>query len=412
MDRLLLTGFPGFLGSALLPRLLGAPPRRCRRLPGAGRTPRRRRGSACATWGASTRDCQDRIELVDGDITEPGLGLDAETRGRPRGDVTEVWHLAAVYDLAASRGPGSPGQRGRDGARPRRCAGSLAAAGAAAPRQHLLRQRPVRRGVPRGRPRGRPALPQPLRVDEVRSRAAGPRGDGQGSAGDDLPARDRRRRLGTGETQKYDGPYFLARFLARQPGPVAVVPRVGDPDTVRVCLVPRDFVVDAMDALSVLPASVGRTYALTDPAPPTVRQVVDAFSARLGKKVVWVPLPLSPDACPDRPGARPGAAARPARRGRRLLRLADDLLDGQHHGRPRRHRGVAALRSPTTPTGWSTSWPGTPTSGRRRWSEVARAADRRPHRRRRQPDRPRARPRQGGHLPGSHLPARAGRDLG
>ena len=57
---------------------------------------------------------------------------------------------------------------------------------------------------------------------------------------------------------------------------------------------PRDFVVGAMDALSVLDVSVGRTYALTDPHPPTVRQVVDAFSARLGKRVVWVPLPLGP----------------------------------------------------------------------------------------------------------------------
>ena len=98
----------------------------------------------------------------------------------------------------------------------------------------------------------------------------------------------------TGETQKYDGPYFVAQFLARQPGPVALVPRVGDPDAVRVCLVPRDFVVDAMDALSVLDASVGRTYALTDPDPPTVRQVVDRFARHLGKRVTWVPLPLGP----------------------------------------------------------------------------------------------------------------------
>ena len=51
----------------------------------------------------------------------------------------------------------------------------------------------------------------------------------------------------TGETQKYDGPYFLATFLRRQP-PVAVVPSVADPDRVRFCLVPRDFVIDAMDA--------------------------------------------------------------------------------------------------------------------------------------------------------------------
>jgi hypothetical protein len=56
--------------------------------------------------------------------------------------------------------------------------------------------------------------------------------------------------------------------------------------------VPRDFVVEAMDELSVLDRSVGRTYALTDPNPPTVRQLVDTFARHLGKRVLWVPLPL------------------------------------------------------------------------------------------------------------------------
>jgi thioester reductase-like protein len=95
----------------------------------------------------------------------------------------------------------------------------------------------------------------------------------------------------TGETQKYDGPYFLATFLRRQLS-VAVVPAVGAADRVKVCLVPRDFVVDAMDQLSVLDDSVGRTFALTDPNPPTVRELVNTFAAHLGKRVVWVPLPL------------------------------------------------------------------------------------------------------------------------
>ena len=61
---------------------------------------------------------------------------------------------------------------------------------------------------------------------------------------------------------------------------------------VRFSVVPRDFVIAAMDALSVLDRSVGRTYALTDPDPPTVRQLVDIFAGHLGKRVVWVPLPL------------------------------------------------------------------------------------------------------------------------
>jgi nucleoside-diphosphate-sugar epimerase len=97
----------------------------------------------------------------------------------------------------------------------------------------------------------------------------------------------------TGATQKYDGPYFLATFLARQAS-LAVVPAVGDADRVRVCLVPRDFVVGAMDELSVLDASAGRTYALVDPDPPTVREVVTTFARHRGTRVVWMPLPLAP----------------------------------------------------------------------------------------------------------------------
>ena len=97
----------------------------------------------------------------------------------------------------------------------------------------------------------------------------------------------------TGATQKYDGPYFLASFLARQTA-VALVPALGDTEQVRVCLVPRDFVVDAMDELSVLEESRGRTYALVDPDPPTVATVVTTFARHLGTRPVWVPLPLWP----------------------------------------------------------------------------------------------------------------------
>ncbi len=56
----------------------------------------------------------------------------------------------------------------------------------------------------------------------------------------------------TGETQKYDGPYVIIRWVLRQPG-TALVPVVGDPDATRVNLVPRDFVIDAISHLSGLP---------------------------------------------------------------------------------------------------------------------------------------------------------------
>lgn len=95
----------------------------------------------------------------------------------------------------------------------------------------------------------------------------------------------------TGETQKYDGPYMYATYMSRLPW-VALIPRVGDFDTVRAGLVPRDYVIAAMDVLSVMEESKGRTYALTDPDPPTTGEVVRILGDFLGRRPIKVPLPL------------------------------------------------------------------------------------------------------------------------
>ena len=291
MNTLLMTGFPGFLGSALLPRLLA-----------------RREGThaLCLVQEqhlATAREridelerehphVRDRVELITGDITASDLGLDDATRAGLDG-VTEVWHLAAVYDLAV---PSSVAHRVN-------VFGTAHILLLCKSLPRLKRLQYVSTCYVSGRYDGEFGedvleMEQPFR-NHYESTKYDAEQMVRHAMGRGLPATIYRPGIvvgdsETGETQKFDGPYFLAGFLERQPGPVAVVPKVGDPDAVRVCLVPRDFVVGAMDALSVLPASEGRTYALTDPNPPTVREVVDAFAARLEKKVVWVPLPLGP----------------------------------------------------------------------------------------------------------------------
>ena len=59
----------------------------------------RRRSSASARSRPPIPDVRGRIELTEGDITAPDLGS-ARDRSDDLEDVTEVWHLAAVYDLA------------------------------------------------------------------------------------------------------------------------------------------------------------------------------------------------------------------------------------------------------------------------------------------------------------------------
>ena len=95
----------------------------------------------------------------------------------------------------------------------------------------------------------------------------------------------------TGETQKYDGPLYYIRWILRQPTPLALLPVVGDVDTLVVNIVPRDFVIDAITYLSGIEASLGNVYHLCDPDPPSVSETIDAIQTATGKRIVRIPLP-------------------------------------------------------------------------------------------------------------------------
>lgn len=284
-----MTGFPGFLGSALLPRLLARrPDDRAVCLVQARYMPIAR--GRINTIEAEHPHVRGRLDLVEGDITAPDLGI-APDRLAALGDVTEVWHLAAVYDLAAAA----------------EIAHRVNVVGTA----HVLdfcRSRPAFRRLQyvstcyvSGRYDGEFAEDDLDAGQVFRNHYESTKYEAEvlvrKATADGLPTTVYRPGIvvgdsHSGETLKYDGPYFLATFLRRQFSPVAVVPQMADPDEVRFGLVPRDFVIAAMDELSLLDRSAGRTYALTDPHPPTVRQLVDTFAHHLRKRVVWVPLPL------------------------------------------------------------------------------------------------------------------------
>lgn len=306
----LMTGFPGFLGSALLPRLLARHPRStalCVVQP-------QHLADARARLAGLDPGTAGRVRLLEGDITRPGLGLSTADRRSLR-SVTDVWHLAAVYDLAV----------GPDVAHRVNVGGTEQVLDLCAGLERLRRFDYVSTCYVSGDHAGvfsedsleegqrfRNHYESTKHAAEVLVRKA---------LADGLPATVYRPGIvvgdsRTGATQKYDGPYYVAAFLRRQP-PVALVPRVAPPDVVTMSLVPRDFVVDAMDMLSALDASRGRTYALTDPAPPTIREVVETFAHHLGRRVVWVPLPLG--ATRLIVGSTPGAE--------RVLGLPAEALD-------------------------------------------------------------------------------------
>ena len=290
MAQLLMTGFPGFLGSALLPRLLA---RRdgteavCLVQPQHAVLARSRVKELEITDPHTT----GRVRLVLGDITAPGLGLTDEDRAG-LSDVSEVWHLAAVYDLAVAP----------DIARRVNVGGTENVLAFSREQEGLRRLQYVSTCYVSGRYEGHFTEYSLEEGQAFRNHYEQTKYDAEvlvrKAMADGLPTTIYRPGTvvgdsTTGGTQKYDGPYFLATFLARQTS-ISLVPALGDADQVRVCLVPRDFVVGAMDELSVLEQSEGRTYALVDPEPPTVSTVVTTFAKHLGTHPVWVPLPLGP----------------------------------------------------------------------------------------------------------------------
>ncbi len=87
----------------------------------------------------------------------------------------------------------------------------------------------------------------------------------------------------TGETVKYDGIYYLINYLLKAPSILRLL-NVGN-QHVRLNLVPVDFVVESIYELSRNKAAVGKTIAIADPKPLTTAEIFDLIAKDLtGRK--------------------------------------------------------------------------------------------------------------------------------
>jgi thioester reductase-like protein len=286
MSLVLFTGFPGFLGSELVRRLLARHDEieaLCLVQRQFAVSARERADEIAATL--RTNRC--RIRLVEGDITKRELGGNI---GRDeRRAITEIFHLAAIYDLSVARDVGMTVNV--NGTRhvldlALRCPG-------------LERVHHVSTCYVSGRWEGtfhekdlelgqqfNNYYEETKYLAEVEVRQQMYEG---------LPATIYRPAIvvgdsSTGATQKYDGPYYVMRWILRQPRRVAVVPIVGDPSRTELNVVPCDYVIDAIDWLSASPCSSGMTYQLADPEPLTVDGVLHSLETAVGKRLLRVPL--------------------------------------------------------------------------------------------------------------------------
>jgi nucleoside-diphosphate-sugar epimerase len=269
VPTLFFTGYPGFLGSELLPRLLSRA---------------KDANAVClvqskfATLARErANDLGDRVRIVEGDITSP---IDF-----PADDITEIWHLAAIYDLSVKRDLAMRVNVG--GTRnmldfAQRCRGLehfhyISTCYVSGNFPGVFREDDLERGQSFNN-----YYEETKYLAEVEVRKSAVPWTIYRPAvivGDSM----------TGATQKFDGPYFVMQWLERQPR-IAILPVVGRPSRYTFNVVPRDFMVNAIEYVSGLPHTAQKCYQLADPAPLTVDKTIDVIAHATGRRVIRIPL--------------------------------------------------------------------------------------------------------------------------
>jgi thioester reductase-like protein len=259
-----LTGFPGFIGSRLAERLLSEDPQaRIAALVEPKMADRAREVAARLDGG-------DRIDVLPGDISEIGLGLAPDDHERLRAETTVAYHLAAIYNLAVPldiaeqvnvAGTGNVLQLLRNAERLERF-NYVSTAYVAGDRHGVVFEHELVMG------QGFKNYYESTKFQaEVWVR----------SLMDQIPTTIYRPAIvvgnsKTGETQKFDGPYYMLRTVAVAAARHMPIPQFGAANA-PFNVVPVDFVLDALSVADNDPALVGETLHLVDPEPITAGEV-------------------------------------------------------------------------------------------------------------------------------------------
>jgi len=283
-ETVFLTGFPGFIAGRLLRRLA----RDNARFLLLVQPPFMARAQAeLAVLAAETRRSVSDFNLLPGDITDPNLGMSESDVGRARAETTILFHLAAIYDLAVAR----------DLAMLVNVAGTRHVNEFARSLAALRQYHYVSTCYVAGRRTGR-IFERELRhnagfrnyYEETKYLAEVEVEQVKG----ELPVTIHRPAVvcgdsRTGETAKYDGIYYLIRYLLKWPALLSSF-NIGNRE-VALNLVPVDFVVEAMATLAREPRAVGQTVQLADPAPLTTRELFNAIAASIKGRESRVTIP-------------------------------------------------------------------------------------------------------------------------
>ena len=276
-ETIFVTGFPGFIAGRLVARL-AVPNTQFFLLVQSQLVEQAR--AAVEKIAESTNTPLENFALIEGDITEPQLGISEEDLETIREETTSVFHLAAAYDLAVDK----------ESAYRVNLEGTKNVNDLCRSLTNLRRYNYISTCYVAGKRLGRILETElehdagfrnyyeetkylaEVEVEKLKSelpvtifRPSVVVGDSQ-----------------TGETVKYDGIYYLIQYLRKAPGLLRLV-NVGNAN-VRLNLVPVDFVVDGIAALSQDENTIGKTVALADPNPLTTAELFDVIAEKLTNK--------------------------------------------------------------------------------------------------------------------------------
>ncbi len=281
-----LTGFPGFIAERLIARL-AADDRQLLLLVQPAFI--EKAIESVETIAAKTNVPLENFGLIEGDITRTDLGMSHDDAAIVRGATTDVFHLAAIYDLAV----------GKDAADAVNVEGTRNVNELVATMPNLQRYSYISTCYVAGLRKGT------IREDELEHNAGFRNYYEESKYHAELEVEKLKATLPvtifrpsvvvgdsrTGETAKYDGIYYLIQYLRRAPTLLRLV-NVGN-NQVRLNLVPVDFVVDAIAALAFDTDSLGKTIALADPRPLTTAELFDVIAQELSGKRSIVTPPLA-----------------------------------------------------------------------------------------------------------------------
>jgi thioester reductase-like protein len=279
------TGFPGFIGKRLVRALLADDPRSevvCLVEP---------KMAESARTAAADLDGSDRVEIIPGDIADRRLGLSDEDYQRLAANTRAVFHLAAIYNLAV---PLEIAQKvnvegtGNIIEFCERC-------------EKLERHNYVSTAYVAGMRRGVVYEHELVMGQQFKNHYESTKFQAEvwvRESMDRVPTAIYRPAIvvgdsHTGDTQKFDGPYFMLRAIAvsvKRGMPIAQYGRAAAPFNV----VPVDFIVSGLLAGSKDDRAIGQTFHLVDPEPISTKDVFGLLSEIYAGKRPAYTLPARP----------------------------------------------------------------------------------------------------------------------